>query len=91
MPERKNFSWATDFGADAQPQAETEPTEVLPAEPAANDANGWQQYREWISKAPAPRARRAGVDPTLYSWKGYRNWSENVKRNWLPDEPEDSE
>jgi hypothetical protein len=47
-----------------------------------SDPDGWQQYRRWISKAPAPRGRRSGVDPSLYTWKGYRNWSEQVKRNW---------
>ena len=46
------------------------------------DPDGWQQYRRWISKAPAPRGRRTGVDPSLYTWKGYRNWSEQIKRNW---------
>jgi hypothetical protein len=46
------------------------------------DTDGWQQYRRWISKAPAPRGRRTGVDPSLYTWKGYRNWTEQVKRNW---------
>lgn len=46
------------------------------------DSDGWQQYRQWISKAPAPRTRRTSVDPSLYTWKGYRNWSEQVKRNW---------
>ena len=53
----------------------------LPAGNAA-DADGWQQYRRWISKAPAPRSRRGSVDPSLYTWKGYRNWTEQVKRNW---------
>jgi hypothetical protein len=48
----------------------------------AADPDGWQQYRRWISKAPAPRSRRGGVDPSLYTWKGYRNWTEQVKRNW---------
>ena len=46
------------------------------------DPDEWQQYRRWISKAPAPRGRRTGVDPSLYTWKGYRSWSEQVKRNW---------
>ena len=49
---------------------------------SAEDPDGWQQYRRWISKAPAPRGRRTGVDPSLYTWKGYRNWTEQVKRNW---------
>ena len=48
----------------------------------ATNNDGWQQYRKWISKTPAPRSRRNGLDPTLYTWKGYRNWTEQVKRNW---------
>ena len=51
-------------------------------EPAAGEADGWQQYRRWISKAPAPNRRRSGIDPSLYTWKGYRDWTEQVKRNW---------
>jgi len=47
-----------------------------------SEQDGWQQYRRWISKAPAPRGRRTGVDPSLYTWKGYRTWSEQIKRNW---------
>lgn len=47
-----------------------------------SEVDGWQQYRRWISKAPAPRGRRSGIDPSLYTWKGYRNWTEQVKRNW---------
>jgi len=47
-----------------------------------SDADGWQQYRKWISTAPAPRTRRGSVDPTLYTWKGYRTWTEQIKRNW---------
>jgi hypothetical protein len=26
------------------------------------------------------------VDPALYTWKGYRNWSEKVRRDWKQDE-----
>jgi hypothetical protein len=48
----------------------------------SNDAHGWHQYRKWISTAPAPRTRRGNADPALYTWKGYRNWTEQVKRNW---------
>jgi hypothetical protein len=47
-----------------------------------SDPDGWQQYRKWISTAPAPRTRRSSVDPTLYTWKGYRSWTEQIKRNW---------
>jgi len=83
MQESKEISWATD--------GDNEAVEDLPdVEQAANDSDvtdpdGWQQYRKWISKAPAPRRRRTGVDPSLYTWKGYRNWSEQIKRDWSDD------
>jgi len=90
MPDRKNINWAADYNSDVESQSKTTDTAVTPSEPAANDANGWQQYREWISKAPAPRGRRVGIDPALYTWKGYRNWSEQVKRDWSHDKADGS-
>ena len=91
MPDSKNLKWAEEYGTDADPKA-TESSEHAKADqPAANDADGWQQYRQWISKAPAPRGRRVGIDPALYSWKGYRNWTEQVRRNWSQDSSDDSE
>ena len=85
MPETKDMRWVNGYATDAQPQPEKERETVNPAQPAANDADGWQQYRRWISKAPAPRGRRVGIDPSLYTWKGYRSWSEQVRRNWTED------
>jgi hypothetical protein len=86
MPDSKNLKWAQDYATDAKSKADEAETTVAPPEPAANDADGWQQYRRWITKAPAPRGRRVGIDPSLYTWKGYRSWSEQVKRNWTDDE-----
>ncbi|MGI9270950.1 MAG: hypothetical protein ACR2QT_04190 [Woeseiaceae bacterium] len=91
MPDSKNLNWAGEFGTEADSKAKQADDAVSPDQPAANDADGWQQYRQWISKAPAPRGRRTGIDPSLYSWKGYRNWTEQVRRNWTPDAGEDSE
>jgi hypothetical protein len=91
MPDSKNFRWADGYGTDADSKAKQADDAVSPDQPAANDADGWQQYRKWISKAPAPRGRRVGIDPSLYSWKGYRNWTEQVRRNWMPDSGDDSE
>lgn len=48
----------------------------------AEEVDGWQQYRRWISKAPVADTRRSSIDPSLYTWKGYRSWTEQVKRNW---------
>lgn len=87
MADSKNVKWVEDY-TDDSPAPEKADSTLAPAEPAANDADGWQQYRHWISKAPAPRGRRVGIDPALYSWKGYRNWTEQVKRNWDDDADE---
>lgn len=86
MPDSKNAKWADSFGTDAGQDAKT--GRGL-SEPAANDADGWQQYRRWISKAPSTRGRRSGIDPSLYSWKGYRDWSDQVKRNWIKDQKDE--
>jgi hypothetical protein len=86
MPDSKHMKWVDDYATDAKPKTDEAETMVNAPEPAANDAYGWQQYRRWITKAPAPRGRRVGIDPSLYTWKGYRSWSEQVKRNWTDDE-----
>ena len=85
MPDSKHLNWAEDISTDAESTANETENGLAPSEPAANDADGWQQYRQWISKAPAPRGRRVGIDPALYTWKGYRNWTEQVRRNWTSD------
>lgn len=90
MPDSKQVRWADDYGRDVRSDAEKPDADVASDLPAANDADGWQQYRRWISKAPAPRGRRVGVDPSVYTWKGYRNWIDEVKRNWSRDENNDS-
>ncbi len=82
MQESKEISWVSDCDADAPEdmQDSGRQADVEPNGPSESD--GWQQYRKWISKAPVPRQRRGGIDPSLYTWKGYRNWTEQVKRNW---------
>ena len=90
MPESKHMKWDQGFGTDAEQDTKANDTTVAANEPAANDADGWQQYRRWISKAPAPRVRRASIDPKLYSWKGYRDWTDQVRRNWSKDSNDDN-
>ena len=91
MPDSKHLKWNQDFGTDAED--DTRPADAaLPAdEPAANDADGWQQYRRLISKATAPHVRREGIDPALYSCKGYRVWTDHVRRNWSNESTDDDE
>lgn len=50
------------------------------------DVSGWEAYRRWLTRVQAPEKRRAPLDPGLYTWKGYRNWSDKVRREWSPDE-----
>jgi hypothetical protein len=89
MPDSKNIKWADSFGTDAERDAKAKNAKLGNKEPAANDADGWQQYRRWISKAPTTRQQRSGIDPSLYSWRGYRDWSDQVKRNWDKDQSND--
>jgi len=82
MPDSKDTAWASNYGDDSQEGVAANDREAGVHAGDEADSDGWQQYRRWISKAPAPRGRRSSVDPSLYTWKGYRNWSEQVKRNW---------
>ena len=85
------MKWDQGFGKDAEPDPKADDATLAANEPAANDADGWQQYRRWISKAPAPRGRRSGIDPSLYSWKGYRDWTDQVRRNWSKETNEEKD
>ena len=80
MQDSKDLNWGEQLGDDTE-SAENGEQQVANADDAREN-DGWQQYRRWISKAPAPNRRRSGVDPSLYTWKGYRDWTEQVKRNW---------
>lgn len=82
MQDRKETTWASDRSAEGEQGSNADDREIAVQADNRADADGWQQYRKWISKAPAPRSRRTGADPLLYTWKGYRSWSEQVKRNW---------
>ena len=82
MQDSKENSWANNFDSESATDSVAEEQVAIVKDDATREADGWQQYRRWISKAPAPRGRRMGVDPSIYTWKGYRSWSEQIKRNW---------
>ena len=82
MQESKNINWANGHSVDSKAESEDPSREADKPTNGSSDPDGWQQYRKWISKAPVPKQRRGGIDPSLYTWKGYRNWTEQVKRNW---------
>lgn len=54
--------------------------------PEGRDMGGWDSYRRWLSRVQSPDKRRMPMDPALYTWKGYRNWSEKIRRDWKQDE-----
>lgn len=54
--------------------------------PEGRDMGGWDSYRRWLNRVQGPDKRRSAMDPALYTWKGYRNWSEKVRRDWKQDE-----
>lgn len=82
MQESKDISWNSDYDAETASESDDSGHETDVRQNGSSDADGWQQYRRWISKAPVPKQRRGGIDPSLYTWKGYRSWTEQVKRNW---------
>jgi hypothetical protein len=82
MQDSKENSWGSNFERESATDSVPDVAAATVKDDATREADGWQQYRRWISKAPAPRGRRMGVDPSIYTWKGYRNWSEQIKRNW---------
>ena len=57
MPDSKRVRWEDRFGTDTGRETKIEDGSVGNNEPAANDADGWDQYRQWISKAPVPGAK----------------------------------
>ena len=82
MQDNKKVSWAKGYDRESKDDVSANDGDAGALSSDQTDADGWQQYRRWISKGPVPRGRRTGVDPSLYTWKGYRNWSEQIKRNW---------
>lgn len=71
-----------DNGGNGQPTG-TAPDRLAPE---AKQGNGWEAYRRWLTRVQAPGNRRVPLDPSLYTWKGYRNWSEKVRRDWRADD-----
>ncbi|MEO0616248.1 MAG: hypothetical protein AAFY69_08940 [Pseudomonadota bacterium] len=67
VQDEKHFNWP----GETAPDNETETSQEVPS--------GADVFRSWLNRAPA--RRRASFDPTLYTWKGYRQWKEGVSRS----------
>ncbi len=72
MHDEKHFNWP----GEPAPAGEDDEAQALP--------NGAEVFRNWLNRSPA--RRRASFDPSLYTWKGYRQWKEGVSRSWSEQE-----
>lgn len=50
------------------------------------DVGALESYRRWLNRMQSPDKKRSPMDPALYTWKGYRNWSDKIRRDWKKDE-----
>jgi hypothetical protein len=54
---------------------------------SGREQQGWEAYRKWLTSMNArPRGRRAAVDHSVYSWKGYQTWADRVRQSWKPED-----
>ncbi len=72
MHDEKHFNWP------GEPPSGSEDDEAQAL------SNGAEVFRNWLNRSPA--RRRASFDPSLYTWKGYRQWKEGVSRSWSEKE-----
>lgn len=51
------------------------------------DQQGWDAYRKWLSSMNGkPQSRRAPIDHSVYSWKGYHSWADRVRQAWKSED-----
>jgi len=54
---------------------------------AGREQKGWDAYRKWLSSMSSkPRSRRAPIDHSVYSWKGYHTWADRIRQNWKSED-----
>lgn len=53
-----------------------------------SEAQGWEAYRKWLSSMNGrpTTSRRAPIDHSVYSWKGYNNWADRVRQAWKSED-----
>jgi hypothetical protein len=58
-----------------------------PGKDGSREQQGWEAYRKWLASVNTrPKGRRAPVDHSVYSWKGYHSWADRVRQSWKPEE-----
>ena len=72
-------------GLPAHDGPETASPSRLPKGVGERPRDGWQAYKNWLSRVTADERKRAPLDPAVYTWKGYHRWADEVKRSWKSD------
>lgn len=49
---------------------------------AVTGSDAWASYRRWLAGDGTAANRRAPVERSIYSWKGYQNWADRVRQSW---------
>lgn len=89
MRKANRLNWPSTQNFETDPELDQVAVDLSVPAKAANDVDGWQQYRRWVSHAPAPKTSRSGPDVSLYTWKGYRNWTDKVRRCMREEKTDD--
>jgi hypothetical protein len=72
--------------AEESPQRGDRPAREPDSE-SGREQQGWDAYRKWLKTMNRrPDARRAPVDHSVYSWKGYNSWADRVRQTWKTEE-----
>ena len=80
-------SGAGEHGGNGDSSLDRHSSELVNQEKQKNtNGNSWDTYRRWLTRVQAPGKGRIPLDPGLYTWKGYRNWSDKVRRDWKPED-----
>ena len=54
---------------------------------SGREQQGWDAYRKWLSSMNGKQtSRRAPIDHSVYSWKGYNNWADRVRQSWKSED-----
>ena len=70
-----------------EPAAPSRGTNRESSDEGGREQQGWDAYRKWLSSVNGkPQSRRAPIDHSVYSWKGYQNWADRVRDAWESEE-----
>ncbi|UCG71991.1 MAG: hypothetical protein JSV45_12125 [Chromatiales bacterium] len=80
-----NGDHAGDNGRASDASLDRHPRQLVSQQKRKSN-NSWDTYHRWLTRVQAPGGGRIPLDPGLYTWKGYRNWSDKVRRDWKPED-----